>query len=79
MTGWSILLFGAVCSAGVLLFLRLVVDAVAGAEEGLRLFDSSAKKALRERLDAAPHVAGSSATVAAAPPKVAVGAAKEAA
>ena len=79
MTGWSILAHVAVCSAGVLLFLRLVVDAIAGAREGMRVFESSVKKAPRRRLDDDPYVAGSSVDVAADSPEAAVGAVEEAA
>ena len=57
MSGWSILTWGVVCSAGVLLFMRLVVDTIAGAEEALRMLGESERKKHGRRLETTPYLA----------------------
>ncbi len=57
MTGWTILLAGAVCISGALIFLQLAADAVAGARESLHIFQNQERKALRLQQEGITYVA----------------------
>ena len=63
MTGWTILGVGTVCTAGVLVFLQLAADAIAGARESLCIFENNERKAYRLRLQGVAYVVGPPAAV----------------
>ena len=49
MKGWCALTWFAACSSGVIVFLKLVANAVAFAEENLSRLENYERKALRRR------------------------------
>ncbi|MBI4718150.1 MAG: hypothetical protein HY763_10125 [Planctomycetes bacterium] len=54
MSGWAMLVWSAVCLAGVLLFLRTVAGELDAVELGLRILEERERRELRKRQEAAP-------------------------
>ena len=57
MSGWVILSASVVCGSAVLIFLKLVANAIEATGEGLRMFEQSEERACRTRQAAAQEAA----------------------